>query len=108
MISNRSFDYGSSAISHPRLTGLRHLVVLASVALVGACSNIPLESPICTPLRPVLVDLSIVDQLAIRENVPQGQDVLLTISTNDLELKSHVRLLEGLIDAHDEPLSGCD
>jgi hypothetical protein len=29
-------------------------------------------------------------------------------STNDAKLKSHLRLLEGTIDAHDEPLGDCD
>lgn len=87
----------------------KRLPVLLTILLLCAagCSTPALvESPICVPLRPVLVPISAEDQLAIREEV--GRDVLEAISTNDLKLKSSVRLLEGLIAAHDAPLGDCE
>jgi hypothetical protein len=106
--SNEQLTVASSSgqlVRHSKWLGL--LLVLGCLHL-SACSTLPLEPPICLPFRPVLVDLSPEAQLMIVDRVPQGRDVLQTIGTNDLALKSHVRLLEGLIEGHDEPLGGCE
>ena len=66
----------------------------------------PVESPICVPLRPVLHDLSVEQQLRIKE-LDNGL-TLTVLATNDATLKGAVVLLERLILAHDEPLGSCD
>lgn len=90
--------------STPLLTTI--LLSVALTILLSGCQSLPVESPICVPHRPVLVDLSVAEQLSIREET--GVATLLTIATNDATLKSRVRLLEGLIEAHDSPLGSCD
>ena len=65
-----------------------------------------MEAPICLPTRDfVLGDISVEEQLAIREIDP---NLLLRVGTNDAMLKNHLVLLEDLIEAHDEPLGSCD
>ena len=81
------------------------LLLLSTLLLSGGCSTIPVESPLCVPERPVLVDVSVSDQLAMKEASPTG---FASMATNDLELKAHVRVLERTIHAHDEPLGDCD
>lgn len=88
------------------LSARRPLLVAMLLLASGCATSLPLEPPICLPLRPVLVDLSVQEQLEIRDKV--GKESLLTIATNDASLKSHVRLLEGLIVVHDIPLGDCD
>jgi hypothetical protein len=81
-------------------------ILFCIVALSGCSTTLPIESPICVPSRPILQDLSVEQQLKMRD-VDNGE-LLLVVSTNDATLKSHVKVLEGLIQIHDEPLGGCD
>jgi hypothetical protein len=81
------------------------LMVLLLVAMGGCAASIPVEGPICLPERPVLENISIEDQRWLHAERPL---LLQQIGTNDATLKSTVRLLEGLILAHDEPLGSCD
>lgn len=87
--------------------GVRCLCILLFLHLSVGCSvSMPVEGPLCVPLRPVLESLSTEEQLRIRD--AGGNDLLRRISVNDAKLKSHIRVLEGVIQAHDEPLGGCD
>jgi hypothetical protein len=82
------------------------LLILTISSLASGCSTtLPAESPICVPLRPVLSDIAVSDQRAMKAAAPEG---FANASTNDAKLKSHLRLLEGTIHAHDEPLGECD
>jgi hypothetical protein len=59
------------------------------------------------PLRDfVLQPVSVSEQLAIKRI--DGGNLLGKIASNDVNLKSHVRVLEGVIRAHDESLESCD
>jgi hypothetical protein len=89
------------------LCSVRSLVVLVClfVFVSGCASTLPVEGPICLPYRPVLTDISVEDQRWLKK---ENSSMLETISLNDAALKSHVVLLERLIDAHDEPLGSCD
>jgi len=82
------------------------LPLLVALALMGGCVHTMPEPPICVPVRQLLVNLSVEDQQSILDLV--GRNALSTIATNDSVLKSRVRLLEGLIEAHDSPLESCD
>lgn len=73
--------------------------------LTGCATTLPVEPPLCLPQRPILEDVSVAEQLAIRAIHP---DLLRRVASNDAALKSQVRTLEGIIVAHDEPLGGCD
>ncbi len=79
---------------------------VCALLLVSACSTtLPLEAPLCVPLRPLLVDIAVEDQLSMRNASPKGFE---EVATNDATLKSHVVVLERVIQAHDEPLGSCD
>jgi len=84
-----------------------HLSICLLLALLsaGCATTLPPEPPLCVPLRPVLQDISVEDQLAIRRIDP---DLLSRVATNDTTLKSHIVVLERVIYAHDEPLGSCD
>ena len=76
------------------------------LAMVSGCATpYPVEAPICLPSRYVLEDISVSEQFEIREKI--SEDLLRRIGTNDTTLKSQIRLLEGLIQAHDQPLGDC-
>jgi hypothetical protein len=83
------------------------LTTLAILTISSGCAtSIPVEGPLCLPTRPVLEEITRQEQLDIRDQV--SADVLRRIGTNDLSLKSHIRVLEGTIRAHDEPLGSCE
>lgn len=81
------------------------LILLVTIVLATGCSTVPVEGPICVPPRSVLSDISIEDQQWLHLH---NQDLLLQIGSNDAALKSQVRLLERLIQNHDEPLGSCE
>jgi len=86
------------------LMGLTILLIVISFS--AACSTtMPLEAPLCVPLRPVLQDISVEDQRAMKQASPEG---FAKTATNDATLKAHVNVLERTIQAHDEPLGSCD
>jgi hypothetical protein len=83
------------------------LLCVSLLLFLGGCAtSLPPEGPICVPERPVLENISVQEQLDIRDNV--SEDLLRRIGTNDTTLKGHIRLLERMILAHDEPLGSCD
>ncbi len=69
------------------------------------CSTLPPEPPLCYYRDFVLEQVSVADQRALRAASSEGFEIL---ALNDLTLKSYVRVLEGTLDAHNEPLGGCD
>ena len=73
--------------------------------LAQGCASIPVEAPICVPLRPILEDISVSTQRTLHQAHSEGFGIL---ARNDAKLKSQVRLLEGVILLHDEPLGSCD
>ena len=73
--------------------------------LAQGCASIPVEAPICVPLRPVLEDVSVSSQERL---LIADAQALTSLAHNDAKLKSHVRLLEGVIELHDEPLGSCE
>lgn len=82
-------------------------VVVSLLLLSGCATQLPAECPIQVPLRDfVLQPVSVSEQLAIKRI--DGGNLLGKIASNDNSLKSHVRVLEGVIRAHDEPLESCD
>lgn len=87
------------------LTILRTATITSAFLLLGACASLPPEAPLCVPLRPLLVDIAVVDQLAMKKASPKG---FAEVATNDATLKSHLVVLERTIQAHDEPLGGCE
>jgi len=87
------------------LSSLRLLVALLSIHIMSGCGGLPTEPPLCVPLRPVLENISVSDQQSMKDASPTG---FLGAARNDAKLKSHVRVLEGIVLVHDEPLGSCD
>ena len=87
------------------LSSLRLLVALLSIHIMSGCGGLPTEPPLCVPLRPVLENISVQEQQSLRDAEPSAFHVL---ARNDAKLKSHVRVLEGIVLVHDEPLGSCD
>jgi len=80
--------------------------MLVVLLLAGCATPFPVEGPICVPLRDfVLEPLSVDQQLTIKRISPS---LLGQVAGNDASLKGHIRLLEAVIRAHDEPLGDCD
>lgn len=85
----------------------RLLSILLVLLVSGCASHIVPECPIGVPLRDfVLQPLTVSEQLAIKRL--DGGNALGKIAANDASLKSHVRVLESVVRAHDEPLESCD
>jgi hypothetical protein len=81
-------------------------MVILVVMLSGCGASMPVEPPLCVPIRDfVLEPLSVEQQLAIKRLSPS---LLGQVAGNDVSLKGHIRLLEAVIRAHDEPLDNCD
>ena len=66
--------------------------------IIGSgCSTLP-PAPLCVPDRPYLEAIDV-------GNLQHAPDELVQIiASNDLRLKSHIKLLEDLIQAHNEQL----
>lgn len=89
------------------LDQLKRIALLVCLGLMTGCAaTLPVEPPICVPLRDfVLQPPTVAEQLAIKRL--DGGNLLGKIASNDARLKSHVRVLEGVILAHDAPLGDC-
>lgn len=81
---------------------MKNLIILSTLMIIGSgCSTLP-PAPLCPPDRPNLESLSV---SSIQEVYLAGQEELIRIvASNDLRLKSHIKLLEDLIQAHNEQL----
>lgn len=79
-------------------------VLFAAIVSASGCSTIPVEPPICAPLRPTLESIEVAEQRAILAIDPE---LLRRLAENDAKLKSHIVVLERMIFSHDEPLGGC-
>lgn len=85
----------------------RALIISAILMISSGCaSQLPAECPIGVPVRDfILQPLTVDEQLAIKRHDP---NLLGKIAQNDINLKSHIRVLEGVIQAHDSALENCD
>lgn len=81
------------------------LLVLVSTTVTGCVSQSLLDAPLCPERDFVLQPVSVASQNSLRLADDSAFEVL---ATNDLILKSHIRMLETMIESHDEPLGGCD
>ena len=79
--------------------------VLLFCLVQGCATTMPPEPPLCVPLRPVLEPLSVSDQRTLWS---ANAEVFGVLARNDAKLKSHVRVLEATIVAHDAPLGSCE
>lgn len=102
MTSNHQHTTLHRALTLSRLT----ILLLCSISLLSGCgSQLLLEAPLCPERDFVLQTVSVEDQNTLRSADAEAFGVL---ASNDLELKSHIRKLENMILAHDEPLGDCD
>jgi len=92
------------ALRHQSVLPLLCLVALSTIAS-GCVSQPLLDAPLCPERDFVLQSVSVEDQGLLIEAQPQAFQAL---ADNDLILKSYIRELESMIEAHDEPLGGCD
>lgn len=77
---------------------LRVLTILLIVTTGSGCSLLKdrVREPLCLPTRPMLYDLSIEEQREIPE------DTLEKVAINDARLKSHIKTIEGITEAHNQ------
>ena len=73
---------------------LKIFLILTTLTIGSGCVATLPVAPLCVPERPNLQGLT-VEQL--RE---AGPELVTIVATNDLKLKSHIKLLEELIKAH--------
>ena len=74
---------------------MKVLTIFLIATITSGCANTLVE-PLCLPERPVLQDISIEEQIEINPHT------LLKVAENDLKLKSHVRRIERITEAHNE------
>lgn len=72
---------------------IRLLTILLIATIGSGCATLVAE-PLCLPERPVLYNISELEQRMI------DPDTLEKIAVNDLRLKSHIRTIEGITDEH--------
>ena len=77
------------------------LTILVILTISSGCASVPTAPPLCYPDRPVLEAISVDEQREI------PADTLLKIGTNDAKLKSHIRVIERLLDEHNKDLDPC-
>lgn len=75
------------------------LIILLIATSVSACATNKFIEPLCLPEGPVLEDISIEEQRAIRAI---NTDLLRRIANNDGSLKAHISTIERITVAHNE------
>ena len=75
---------------------MKVLIALAILTITSGCVSTPLIEPLCLPDRPVLVPITVEEQIEINPST------LLKIAINDAELKSWVKLAERTADVHNK------
>ena len=85
---------------------MKILTILSILTITGSlfgCVSTPTYAPLCPPDRPYLTPIS-------SEVLTQVDPILVGIvASNDLKLKSHIKLLEELIIEHNNQLGvSCD
>lgn len=77
---------------------MKNLIILSILTIGSGCVSTPTFAPLCPPDRPHLESISI-------EEIRAAEPTLIRIvARNDLKLKAHIKLLEELIQAHNEQL----
>ena len=81
------------------MKSLKGLITLAIVILIGSgCATTEtFVEPLCIPSRPVLVNMTVVDQRAFRA---WNEDLYTDVALNDLLLKRYAATIEGLVTIH--------
>ena len=74
---------------------LRTLQILTILAIGSGCAGTP-HVPLCAPDRPTLIVLRVG---LLEEAEPELVHI---VASNDLTLKSHIKLLESYINVHNE------
>lgn len=81
------------------MRNLRGLITLLIVTAIGSgCATTEtFIEPVCLPSRPVLVNMTIVDQTAFRA---WNEQLYTDVAVNDLLLKRYAATVEGLVTIH--------
>lgn len=78
---------------------MKRLILLATLMTIGSgCTLLkdPIREPLCLPNRPYLLPITVEEQIEIN---PQ---VLDKIATNDVRLKSHIKMIEDITIEHNK------
>ena len=82
------------------MKGLKIYFVLMMIGLSGCATN--LINPLCLPSRPLLQPITVEEQIEI------PPDTLGKVADNQEVLKSHIRTIERITEAHNEQFkAGC-
>ena len=75
---------------------MKVLIALAILTISSGCVSTPLIEPLCLPDRPVLVPITVEEQIEINPHT------LLKVAVNDAELKAWVRTAEEIANVHNK------
>lgn len=78
---------------------MKRLILLAILMTIGSgCTLLkdPIREPLCLPSRPYLDPITYAEQLEIRQELRDK------IATNDVKLKSHIRMIEEITIEHNK------
>ena len=80
---------------------MKVLITLLIATTISSCSFSKgnFIEPLCLPTRPLLEDISIVDQRLMKGATEEGFTVMVT---NDIKLKSYVSTIEKITVVHNE------
>lgn len=86
---------------------LRVLILSLIVTTISGCATkIKYVEPLCLSAQPVISDISVADQLLMRDASMEGFTLL---AFNDVELKSWIRETKLIVAAHNEQFKAtCD
>lgn len=88
---------------------MKVLTTFLILTIGSGCAATPPYSALCQPDRPDLEPLTLEEQVLVHSIKPTGPEILARIASNDLRLKSHIKLLEELITEHNKVYgSTCD
>ena len=73
---------------------LKVLTIFPILMMIGSGCSALVAEPLCLPARPILYPLSIEEQRAME------QDTLEKVAINDARLKSHIKTIEQITEAH--------
>lgn len=77
---------------------MKNLIILSTLMIIGSGCSTLTPAPLCVPDRPYLEPIRF-------QYLEQADEQLVRImASNDLRLKNHIKLLEDLIQAHNEQL----